>query len=76
MDRGIKPVIVLSAEILMNFWYTLESCNQKGQMTQLKQGRDPQPPHPHTHLMPKQVDCANGDGRNHGGIKGLFKNLP
>ena len=56
MDRGIKPVIVLSAEILMNFWYTLESCNQKGQMTQLKQGRDPQPPHPaHTSCLSRWI---------------------
>ena len=45
-------------------------------MTQLKQGRDPNP-HTltHTSCLSRWI-VLNGDGRNHGCIKGLFKNLP
>ena len=67
MDRGIKPVIVLSAEILMNSWYTLESVARKCDDTAEHN------PHTltHTSCLSRWI-VLNRDGRNLGGIKGLF----
>lgn len=48
MDRGIKPVIVLSAEILMNSWYTLEVIARKCRWHSWNRDETPTPTPQHT----------------------------